>query len=67
MTPKHFRRARRLCSRRWYLRFREYKFLRLFKRCDKKLLSANPYELDELSENMTRYAAKMAWYTNKLK
>ena len=49
------------------MRFREYKFLRLFKRCDKKLLSANPYELDELSENMTRYAVKMAWYTNKLK
>ena len=67
MTPKNFRRARRLVARRPYYWLRSIKFGIMFRRCDRKLLQATPYELDQLSEDMTRFAIKQAWYKNKLK
>ena len=66
MTPKHFTRARRLVTKRSYYRLRLRKFMRMFRRNDRKLMSATPFELDQLSEDMTRYAAKMEWYNKKL-
>ena len=67
MNQKHVARARRLVTRRWFLRLRLWKNARLFKKCDRKLLDATPYELDRLSEDLSRYAIKQAWYINKLK
>ena len=67
MTPKQVRKAKRLLSRRWFLRLRLQKNVRLFKKCDRKLMKASPFELDQLSEDLTHYAMKQAWYIEKLK
>ena len=66
MKPSRYRRIKRLLSRRWFIKVRIWKYGRLYERCNKKLFTAGPYELDQLSEDMNRYAIKEAWYIKKL-
>lgn len=66
MTPRRVRRARRLVSRKWYMRFRIWKMSQLFKFYDRKIMIASPRELAHINTMLTRCAAKEAWYKEKI-
>ena len=66
MTPKHFAKARRFTTKRWYIRLRIRKFRRAFRRNDRKLLKCSPRELGQLTDDMSRFAMKQAWYEKQL-
>lgn len=60
------KRARRLVTRKWYMRTRIWKMASMFKYYDRRILFAGPKELDHLSEMLTRCAHKEAWYKKKI-
>jgi len=67
MKPMLVKTARRIVTRKWYMRIRIWKMALMFKYYDGRILNAGPKELDHISEMLTRYAHKEAWYRKKIK
>ena len=65
LTPKKTRRARRLISCKWYPRLRAWKMHKMFSHFDHAIYNARPEALDHISEMLTRYALREAWYKSK--
>lgn len=65
LTPHKVKRARRLISRKWYRHFRAWQMHKMFKHFEHAVYHARPEALDHISEMLTRYAIKEAWYRNK--
>lgn len=66
MKPMFVKIARRLVTRKWYMRIRIWKMALLFKYYDSRILNADPKKLDHISEMLTRCAHKEAWYKRKI-
>lgn len=67
MRPNLVRMARRLVTRKWYMRIRICKMASLSRYYDRRILSAGPQELAHISDMLTRCAHKEAWYKKKIK
>ena len=67
MKPMLVKTARRIVTRKWYMRIRIWKMALMFKYYDSRILKAGPKELDHISEMLTRCANKEAWYKKKIK
>ena len=67
MRPSFVNFARRIVTRKWYMRVRIWLMASMFHCYESRILDAGPDELARISENLTRYANKEAWYKKRIK
>ena len=67
MKTRQVRLARWLVTRKWYMWARAKKHALGFRYYDILIMDASPRKLAHINTMLTRCAAKMAWYKNKLK